>query len=104
MDKQVRITRVQFNKFKTFPNFGVSLDTTTILVGPNNSGKSTIIGAFRALSIALRTARSRPGVFGFISFRSLKKPRPKRRLLELVVLIVPALLSATLLASFYLVP
>jgi hypothetical protein len=30
-----------------------------ILVGPNNSGKSTIIGALRALSVALRRARSR---------------------------------------------
>ena len=31
----------------------------TMLVGPNNAGKSTIIGVFRALSVALRTARSR---------------------------------------------
>lgn len=30
-----------------------------ILVGPNNSGKSTIIGAFRALAAGLRTARAR---------------------------------------------
>ena len=30
-----------------------------MLVGPNNSGKSTIIGVFRALSVALRTARNR---------------------------------------------
>ena len=30
-----------------------------VLVGPNNSGKSTILSAFRALEQALRTARSR---------------------------------------------
>ena len=30
-----------------------------ILVGPNNNGKSTVVGAFRVLSQALRVARSR---------------------------------------------
>ena len=30
-----------------------------MLVGPNNAGKSTIIGAFRALSVAVRTGRAR---------------------------------------------
>lgn len=58
-EKTVRITNIQFNKFKAFAAFQLSLSDTNILVGPNNSGKSTIIGAFRALSIALRAARSK---------------------------------------------
>ena len=58
-DDQVRITRVQLRNFKGFSEFSVKLDPMTILVGPNNAGKSTIVGAFRALSVALRTARSR---------------------------------------------
>lgn len=57
MDNKVRITSVQFNKFKAFSSFHLALNDTNILVGPNNSGKSTIIGAFRALSIALRVAK-----------------------------------------------
>ena len=58
-DNTVRITRVQLSNFKGFSNFSLSLEPMTMLVGPNNAGKSTIIEAFRALSIALRTARSR---------------------------------------------
>ena len=58
-DNKVRITRVQFSNFKGFSKFSLSLEPMTMLVGPNNAGKSTIIGAFRALSVALRTARSR---------------------------------------------
>ena len=58
-EDKVRITRVQFRNFKGFSAFSVKLEPMTILVGPNNAGKSTIVGAFRALSVALRTARSR---------------------------------------------
>ena len=58
-DEQLRITKLQLTNFKGFSNFSLTLDRMTMLVGPNNAGKSTIIGAFRALSVALRTARSR---------------------------------------------
>lgn len=58
-EEKVRITGVQFRNFKGFSAFSLKLEPMTILVGPNNAGKSTIVGAFRALSIALRTARSR---------------------------------------------
>ena len=58
-DPGERITRVQFSNFKGFTAFSLTLESMTMLVGPNNAGKSTIIGAFRALSVALRTARSR---------------------------------------------
>lgn len=54
----VRITSIQFARFKTFSNYSISLDSINILVGPNNSGKSTIIGALRVLASCLRIARS----------------------------------------------
>lgn len=58
-DTDVRITRVTLSNFKGFSKYSLKLEPMTMLVGPNNSGKSTIVGAFRALSVALRTARSR---------------------------------------------
>ena len=56
---QETITSVQFRNFKALENFSISLDRMNILVGPNNSGKSTIIGAFRVLSTGLRRAATR---------------------------------------------
>lgn len=59
MDKAVRFTSVQFRNFKALRDFSVSLSEFNVLVGPNNSGKSTIISAFRILSEGLQTARAR---------------------------------------------
>lgn len=56
----VRISNIQFQNFKALKHYSLSFDQVNILVGPNNSGKSTIIGALRALDIALRFAKSRP--------------------------------------------
>ncbi len=58
MSNSIRISSVQFSQFKAFRSYSLSLDRLNILVGPNNSGKSTIIGAFRALAAGLRIARS----------------------------------------------
>lgn len=55
----VQISSVKFDNFKAFGDFTLSLQNVNILVGPNNSGKSTIIGAFRALDSAIKIARSR---------------------------------------------
>ena len=59
MVSETSITSVRFRNFKAFENFSISLDRTNILVGPNNSGKSTVIGAFRVLSMGLRKAATR---------------------------------------------
>ncbi|HUB95313.1 MAG TPA: AAA family ATPase [Stellaceae bacterium] len=56
---EVRIRRIDFSNFKAFGNYSLSLQEINILVGPNNSGKSTVIGALRTLDAALRIARSR---------------------------------------------
>lgn len=55
----LRFTRLEFTNFKAFRKFSVPLDHVNVLVGPNNSGKSTVIAAFRTLEVALRRARSR---------------------------------------------
>ena len=59
MVSDASITSVQFRNFKALENFSISLDRMNILVGPNNSGKSTVIGAFRVLAMGLRKAASR---------------------------------------------
>jgi energy-coupling factor transporter ATP-binding protein EcfA2 len=53
------LTSVQFREYKALSNYAVSFQHLNILVGPNNCGKSTVIGAFRALAAGLRKARSR---------------------------------------------
>lgn len=59
MPKKLSITSVRFSKYKAFRNYSVSLQQFNVLVGPNNSGKSTILGAFRILSEGIRRARAR---------------------------------------------
>ena len=59
MNNGASITSVRFRNFKAFDDFSISLDRTNILVGPNNSGKSTVIGAFRVLSMGLNRAANR---------------------------------------------
>lgn len=55
-----RIRRIEFSNFKALSNYSLVLGEVNILVGPNNSGKSTIIGALRTLDAAVRFARTRP--------------------------------------------
>lgn len=55
----ISITSLRFSNFKAFGEYSVSLSSANILVGPNNSGKSTVIGSFRLLEAAMRVARSK---------------------------------------------
>jgi hypothetical protein len=59
----VLITSVRFHNYKAFRQFSVSLSEFDVLVGPNNAGKSTVLGAFRVLSEGLRKANSRNAEF-----------------------------------------
>jgi energy-coupling factor transporter ATP-binding protein EcfA2 len=43
---------VRFQNFKSLKDFTIHLRATNVLVGPNNAGKSTVLDAFRVLSIA----------------------------------------------------
>jgi len=59
VDELHHFVRVDFYRFKAFERFTLHLRQFNILVGPNNSGKSTILASFRILAAALRKARSK---------------------------------------------
>lgn len=54
-----RIVSVHFQNYKALVDFRLRLRETNVLVGPNNAGKSTIIGAFRSLAVGLRRINGR---------------------------------------------
>ena len=56
---RVAITSVDIRNYKAFENYSIRLQHMNILVGPNNCGKSTLVGAFRALEAGLRRAGAR---------------------------------------------
>ena len=58
-EKKVTITRVQFNNFKAFQRFSIRIRDINVLVGPNNSGKSTILNAFRVLAAGIKRANAK---------------------------------------------
>jgi len=53
------VTSIKFQNYKSFKLFSISLNEFNILVGPNNSGKSTILGAFKILAEGIRKAKSK---------------------------------------------
>lgn len=55
----VSFSSVRFRNVKTLRDFSISLRPMNVAVGPNNSGKSTIVGAFRVLAAGLTTARAK---------------------------------------------
>jgi predicted ATPase len=55
----LHITSVRFSHYKAFSSFAVHLQEFNVLVGPNNSGKSTVVGAFRILHEGLKKARAK---------------------------------------------
>src|SRR5437773_12548686 len=59
MSQLHHFARIDFERFKAFRKFSLHLRRFNILVGPNNSGKSTILAAFRILAAALRKATAR---------------------------------------------
>jgi energy-coupling factor transporter ATP-binding protein EcfA2 len=72
------ITSVEFKDYKALKNFSLRLTDRNVLVGPNNCGKSTIIGAFRVLAEGLRTARSKSPeriIFGETVVRGYRIPK-----------------------------
>lgn len=52
-------TSIHFRHYKAFDDFSVSLGEFNVSVGPNNAGKSTVLGALRILAEAIRKANSR---------------------------------------------
>lgn len=55
-------TAIKFRNYKAFRHYSVALAGFNLLVGPNNAGTSTVIGALRILYEGIRKARSRKAV------------------------------------------
>lgn len=55
----LRIISVRFSHYKAFSSYTIHLHEFNVLVGPNNSGKSTVVSAFRILNEGLRRANAR---------------------------------------------
>ncbi|WP_295966354.1 ATP-binding protein [uncultured Xanthomonas sp.] len=53
------LVSIKFKNYKTFRDYTVLLSGFNVLVGPNNAGKSTVIGALRILGEGLRRAHAR---------------------------------------------
>src|ERR1700761_3880380 len=66
-----KISRITFRNFKALADFSLSLRDVNLLVGPNNSGKSTIISALRVLDNGIRFARTRAPTHVFIDEEAL---------------------------------
>lgn len=56
---KVYINSIHFENYKAFSDFRIYLDDITILVGPNNSGKSTILSSLRLLDLGLKKANAK---------------------------------------------
>jgi len=56
---ETKITSIYFVRYKALKSYSVSLQKMNVLVGPNNTGKSTIIRVLRVLEVAMRIARTR---------------------------------------------
>jgi AAA15 family ATPase/GTPase len=54
-----RITSIRFSNYKSFLKYSVTLNQFNILVGPNNAGKSTVIGALKILAEGIRKAKAK---------------------------------------------
>ena len=59
---QFRIETVTLKNYRRFLNFSLRLRDGNVLVGPNNSGKSSILDAFRVLETCIRHSRSKSPV------------------------------------------
>jgi hypothetical protein len=51
-----RLSAVELHRFKGFRDFTVSFGELAVLIGPNNAGKSSVVGALTAASHMLRVA------------------------------------------------
>jgi hypothetical protein len=52
-------TSVKFQNYKAFRSYSIGLADFNIMVGANNAGKSTVIGAFRILAEGIRRAQAK---------------------------------------------
>jgi energy-coupling factor transporter ATP-binding protein EcfA2 len=56
----LRLSSIHFVRFRGLADYHLAVDDFNVLVGPNNSGKSTVVAALRLLAAAYQFARSKP--------------------------------------------
>lgn len=56
------ITTIKYSNYKSFGQFSINLTSFNILVGPNNAGKSTVIGSLKILAEGVRKAKSKKAI------------------------------------------
>ena len=59
MKERPRLKSIIFRNYKAFRDYSITFSSFNVLVGPNNAGKSTVLGAIRLLSEGIRRARSK---------------------------------------------
>jgi predicted ATPase len=74
LDKSPVLRSIRLRNYKGFRDHTISLKIgVNILVGANNAGKSTVLGALRLIAAMLPTARrinpTRPGIYNGQTFR-----------------------------------
>lgn len=57
--KQDFVSKIEFNNFKAFDKFSAKFSKFDVIVGPNNSGKSTVLEALRILNSAWRSVQNK---------------------------------------------
>ena len=60
------LSKLSLKNFRGFYRFDITFRKATVLIGPNNAGKSTIVGALRAADLMLRHARARNPLPAFL--------------------------------------
>lgn len=67
----MKLKKVIFYHYKAFENYTLHINEFNVLVGTNNAGKSTIIGAFKILREGIKSWRSsKPRIFREIDINS----------------------------------
>lgn len=67
---ETHFVSISFKNYKAFRSYSVALTQFNIMVGANNAGKSTVIGAFRILAEGMRRAQARGAEYS--DYRSIK--------------------------------
>ena len=76
MSEKLRISSIRFRNYKAFRDYSISLNPFNVLVGPNNAGKSTVLGAIRILSEGIRRARAKSPELIYDTHEPPEQPTP----------------------------
>src|ERR1700732_3443459 len=72
----MRITRLQFQNFRSIRNLEIELGDTTVFIGPNNAGKTAIIDAVRIV-LTRRWGQRGTGFTEYDVYLATEKSDPK---------------------------